>query len=110
MEWNNLNDLKQLEKIDEESNSGKVLILKHSTRCSISNTALNRLERAWKKEDGTKIKPYLLDLLNHRDVSNAIATRYNIEHQSPQILVIEKGKCIFTQTHSEIRLEEILQS
>lgn len=95
--------------IDEESKSGRVLILKHSTRCSISNTALNRLERSWQEENAAKLKPYFLDLLNHRDVSDAIAKKYNIEHQSPQILIIENGKCIFTQTHSEIRLDEILQ-
>jgi bacillithiol system protein YtxJ len=110
MNWNELTDLAQLEQIDQESKSSKILVLKHSTRCSISNTALNRLERNWKNEDAGIVKPYYLDLLSYRAISNAIAERYNIEHQSPQVLVISNGKCIFSQTHSEIHLGEILSS
>ncbi|MBA3665681.1 MAG: bacillithiol system redox-active protein YtxJ [Bacteroidetes bacterium] len=109
MKWNELTSIAQLDQIDEESKNGKVMILKHSTRCSISNTALNRLERNWKEGNEAIINPYYLDLLNHRDISNAIAERYKVEHQSPQILVIVNGKCTFSQTHSEIRLEEILE-
>ncbi|MGZ3920636.1 MAG: bacillithiol system redox-active protein YtxJ [Bacteroidia bacterium] len=110
MNWHLLTDLKQLDSIDEESKNGKILILKHSTRCSISNTALNRLERSWKDEHAETLKPYYLDLLNYRHISNAIAARYGLEHESPQVLVISNGKYIFSQTHSEIRLEEILQA
>lgn len=110
MNWNELKDIKQLDKIDEESKGQKILILKHSTRCSISSTALNRLERKWDEAYSPKLKPYYLDLLNHRDISNEIAARYSIEHQSPQTLVIYKGKCIFSQTHSEITLEDALNA
>jgi bacillithiol system protein YtxJ len=108
MKWNELTDLKQLALIDEESRSHPVLILKHSTRCSISSLALNRIESNWKEEFGDRLKPYYLDLLKHRDVSNAIASRYGVEHESPQVLVISDGKCIYTESHNGIRLQEIL--
>ncbi len=108
MNWNNLESLAQLQIIDDESQSGLVLIFKHSTRCSICVTALNRLERKWKDSDSEKIKPYYLDLLQHRDVSNAIAERYGIEHQSPQVLLISKGKCVYSATHLEIFYEELV--
>jgi bacillithiol system protein YtxJ len=106
MNWNKLITIEQLGAIDSESNSTVVLLFKHSTSCSISSTALNRLERKWQND--IAIKPYYLDLLAHRDVSNDIARRYNIEHQSPQVLVISNGKCIYTNSHFGISYEEIL--
>jgi bacillithiol system protein YtxJ len=84
------------------------LIFKHSTRCSISDAALSRFERDGKGLDESTIKCYFLDLLQHRDISNAIATRYGIEHQSPQVLLISKGKCIFNESHMSISVSEIL--
>jgi bacillithiol system protein YtxJ len=109
MNWNKLEDINQLALIDEESKSKKVLLYKHSTRCSISSMALDRLERNWKDDDG-KIKPYYLDLLNHRDISNEISSRYNVVHESPQVLVISNGKCIYHKSQSEINYREIIQT
>jgi bacillithiol system protein YtxJ len=84
------------------------MLFKHSTRCSISDAALGRFERKWKDENSTLIKPFYLDLIAHRDISNAIAARYDVMHESPQALVILNGKCIFSQTHMSISLDEIL--
>ncbi len=108
MKWNELNDINQLAIIDRESTSQKILILKHSTRCSISSAALGRVERKWKDENNEIVKPYYLDLLAHRDISNAIAERYNIMHESPQALIISNGKCIFSQTHMEINVDDLV--
>jgi bacillithiol system protein YtxJ len=109
MNWNKLTDLHQLETIDEESKATKVMILKHSTRCSISDAALGRLERKWKNEDEAQVKPYYLDLIAYRNISNAIAERYHVQHESPQALIIVNGKCVFSQTHMGIDLNEILE-
>jgi bacillithiol system protein YtxJ len=108
MNWNQLNQISQLEQIDLESQKQPVLIIKHSTRCSISSAALSRLERNWKDEDAKKIKPYYLDLLQHRDISNQVAAHYQLEHQSPQILIIKNGKCIYSATHFEINYNDII--
>jgi bacillithiol system protein YtxJ len=108
MNWINITDLSDLDRIKNESFEHNVLLFKHSTSCSISLTALNRLERNWKEEDSEKLNPFYLDLLNHRDVSNAIAEIYGIEHQSPQVLVIKDGKCIYTETHYGISYEDLM--
>ncbi len=107
MNWNKITSLSELGDINIESNNIKVLLFKHSTRCSISSAALNRIESNWKELDSQKIKPYYLDLLQHRDVSNQIAKMYQIEHQSPQLLLIENGKCIYSETHNGIRYDEL---
>jgi bacillithiol system protein YtxJ len=78
-----------------------IMIFKHSTRCSISSLALNRIENV--KNQETIIKScYFLDLLSYRDISNKIATDFNVIHASPQILIIKNGKCIYNTSHSNI--------
>jgi bacillithiol system protein YtxJ len=107
MNWNQLSDISQLETIKEESFKQPVLILKHSTTCSISGTALNRLERNWKQEKVGDLKPYYLDLLRNRNISNEIASIFDIEHQSPQVLLIKDGVCIYSATHFDISFAEL---
>ena len=110
MEWNNITNISQLEDINTASESEKIMIFKHSTRCSISSSALNRLERNWNDErDSVKIKPYYLDLIAHRDISNKIAQQWNIAHESPQVLVIEDGKCTYHNSHMGIDYTELME-
>ena len=108
MDWNNLTSTEQLEKIDAESHTHAVLIYKHSTRCGICSTAMGRIERKFAGEDARKLKPYYLDVLKYREVSNAVAEKYGIEHQSPQALVIWQGKCALAQNHMEISYEDLM--
>jgi bacillithiol system protein YtxJ len=109
MEWNKLSEIEQLEEINKASFDTPVMIFKHSTRCSISSSALNRVERNWNNEqDDIKVKPYYLDLIAYRNISNEIAKKWDIEHQSPQVLVIKNGTCIYTETHMGINYDEII--
>lgn len=108
MNWHPLTDLAQLDVLVEQSYQHPVLIFKHSTRCSISSMALSRLERDWQEGNGTPA-PYYLDLIAYRPVSNAIAERLGVEHQSPQVLLLRNGKCVYHASHSAIRFQEIMQ-
>ncbi len=105
MNWITLNNNNQLEQIIEESAEKPVLIFKHSTRCSISATALSRLERKWQNQE---LKPYFLDLLKYRDISNKIAEIFGIEHESPQALLIYKGQSLYDASHLDIDYNEIV--
>lgn len=113
MLWHKLSDIKQLKEIKdftiEQSAIGQtVLLFKHSTRCSISSMALNRLESKWKDND--KIPAYFLDLLNHRDISDEIASLFSVEHASPQVLLIRNGICIYHNSHNGISASEIAEA
>ncbi|HRN37801.1 MAG TPA: bacillithiol system redox-active protein YtxJ [Flavobacteriales bacterium] len=110
MKWKELTTIGQLDRIDELSNAHPVLIFKHSTRCPISKAALNRLERAWTAEDAERHRVYYLDLLAHRDISDAVATRYGIEHESPQVLVIRNGSCAQHHSHMAISYAETMEA
>lgn len=103
--WLALTSVSQLDEIEDASNSKLVVLFKHSTRCSISRMALRQFENDFESND--QILPYYLDLLNHRDISNEIASKFSVVHQSPQLLIISKEKCIYNASHSEIDAEVI---
>jgi bacillithiol system protein YtxJ len=107
MNWIALEDENQLEEIKKESQEKPVLIFKHSTSCSISATALNRLERSWKTEEVPHLKAYYLDLLSYRGLSREVANTFGVVHESPQVLLIEKGKCIYYASHLGISYPEV---
>jgi bacillithiol system protein YtxJ len=106
MNWDILIDFNQLQNLVEASHIKPQVIFKHSTRCSISVMAKSRLERS---EFPEQIQFHYLDLLQHRDISNEIAEQFDVHHQSPQILLIKNGECIFEETHSAISMDEIVE-
>lgn len=108
MNWNKLENLRQIGEIIEESKTKPVLIFKHSTSCSISSMALNRLSRNWKTEDSEKVKPYYLDLIGFREISNKIAEEFGVYHQSPQVILIKNGKATYDNSHMGISYMDIL--
>ncbi|MEQ8239215.1 MAG: bacillithiol system redox-active protein YtxJ, partial [Cyclobacteriaceae bacterium] len=73
----------------------------------ISAAALNRLERKWDDSKAGNIEAYFLDLIAQRNISNEISLRYNVMHQSPQILIVVNGKCIYDNSHLGISFDEI---
>lgn len=80
-----------------------IIIFKHSTRCSISKMALYRVEGF----NSEKLNEYYyLDLINCRDVSDEISEKFNLEHQSPQVLLIRNGKLIHNASHNAIKPNE----
>ncbi|HIP37335.1 MAG TPA: bacillithiol system redox-active protein YtxJ [Crocinitomix sp.] len=104
--WVELTTPEQLNKIVEESKTKPVLIYKHSTRCSVSIMAKSHLDTSWDLPS-EQLKCYYLDLLKHRDVSNQIAEMFGVIHQSPQVLIIKNGKCIYNASHDSIHSRTI---
>lgn len=107
MDWISLNKLDQLDEILVESKQQPVLIFKHSTRCNVSRATLDRLERRWDEAELGAVKRYFLDLISYREVSNQIAKRFDVEHHSPQILIISNGKSVLDLSHFDIDYDHI---
>jgi bacillithiol system protein YtxJ len=105
MNWIPMVDLGQLNEIILLSSEKPVLIFKHSTRCSVSRMVLKQFESEFDLEN--QVTPYFLDLLEHRDVSNAIAEQFKVVHQSPQLLLIKNGMSVYDASHSAIEVAEL---
>jgi bacillithiol system protein YtxJ len=110
MKWVELKTEAQLDQIVEESKDNPVLIFKHSRRCSISRAALDRLERNWKDDETSHLRPYFLDLISFRETSDRVAMQFDVEHESPQVLIIENGQSIYNQSHFNIDYAHILKA
>ena len=103
--WTELTDILQLMEIEAISNEKPVVIFKHSTRCSISRMALKQFERDFDLEN--VVDAYFLDLIAHRDISNEIASKFGVYHESPQLILIKNGKAVYDVSHSDIDAEAL---
>jgi bacillithiol system protein YtxJ len=101
-EWTILTEENQIAEIIALSNSIPVYIFKHSTTCGISAQTKENVEISFKNTD----KPFLfyyLDLLKYRSVSNEVASKLNVHHQSPQLILVHDGQVTFTTSHHKIK-------
>lgn len=106
MNWIEITDEAQLNDVKNLSATRPQLIFKHSTRCPVSSMAKTRLERGLTPDN---IDFYYLDLIKHRNISQKIAETFDVNHESPQILLIKNGICIYDESHSGITMDEIVE-
>lgn len=106
MQWINLTNEEQLQDIITKSASRPQVIFKHSTRCSISSVAMQRLKRGTLPEE---VDFYYLDLIAYRSLSNKVAEQFSVHHESPQILVIKNGECTYDESHMSISMDDIIE-
>ncbi|MFV0248520.1 MAG: bacillithiol system redox-active protein YtxJ [Tenacibaculum sp.] len=99
--WIALEKVEQLEELNKLSETHIVLIFKHSTSCGISKMVLKRFEDSF-DESAKKLKTFYLDLLNFRSISNQVATKYGVVHQSPQLLIIKNKTVVNHASHHSI--------
>ena len=105
MNWTILKDEAGLQIIKEQSALSPQVIYKHSTRCGISSMIRSRLERS---DASREIGFHFLDLIAYRSLSNKIAADFFVEHESPQVLVIRNGECVYDESHNGISMEDII--
>ena len=105
--WNELKSVTDLEDLNKASYSNPVVIFKHSIRCSISSMVWARFNNNFEKYSTDKRQFYYLDLINYRDISNRIAEKYDVRHESPQVLVILNGECVNSSSHIGISFDKV---
>jgi bacillithiol system protein YtxJ len=101
LSWISLTELKQLDSIKEKSSTKTQVIFKHSTRCGISSMVMRQFVSSYALTE-KDLDLYYLDLLNYRDVSNEIGYKFQVMHESPQLLVIKNGIAVAHASHGQI--------
>ncbi len=99
--WIALTTIEQLKEIKEQSKTESILIFKHSTRCGISSMVIKRFENLFQKEH-QKLKVYYLDILNYRNISDEVGYKFQVLHQSPQLIVLKNGISVYNASHYDI--------
>lgn len=105
MNWTTLSSLTQLE--DLAASGQAFAVLKHSTRCSVSSMAKRNLEFDFDTAPADSTI-YYLDLIALRELSNYIAEKWQVRHESPQILVLKGEECLYNASHQDIELKAFL--
>ncbi len=98
--WIQLESIKQLETITENSNNKTQVVYKHSSTCGISRMVLGMFTDTY--DTDLDIDLYFLTIQNHRDVSNAIEDKFAVRHESPQLLVVKNEAVVFHTSHGAI--------
>jgi bacillithiol system protein YtxJ len=97
----------EIDQLFDESVSSpdKIFIyFKHSTRCLSSKMAKNIFFGEYSGNSSV----YLINVIESRAASNRISDLYKVNHESPQLIVVKNGKCIYAESHSSINTREIM--
>jgi bacillithiol system protein YtxJ len=99
--WIALNNLEQLDAILDKSKTKTQVVFKHSTRCGISRMVMNQFVEAYQLTEND-LDLYYLDLLSYREVSNEVGYKFQVMHESPQILVVKNEVVVSHASHGAI--------
>ena len=104
--WKPLHQHEQVDELRHVSAGRPQIIFKHSTRCSISSLALRRFEQQVVHSNADF---HFLDLVAHRDISEQVSKIFDVRHESPQVLFITDGDCVYDESHFGIDADKINQ-
>ena len=93
-------DKEALEKLLQHSTEEPVVIFKHSTACPVS-------AEAYEEMTALKSPVNIVVVQNARDVSNEIEVRTEIEHHSPQVIILRNGKAVWNASHWKITTDAV---
>lgn len=105
--WIELEELAQLDAIAKKSKDKTQVIYKHSSTCGISSMVLNMFTQSYDLD--TDCDLYFLTIQHHRDISNEIAQKFGVRHESPQLLVVKNGEVTFHTSHGAIADTDLKQ-
>jgi bacillithiol system protein YtxJ len=104
--WKVLHQSEDIDDIIRMSALRPQVVFKHSTRCNISSVAKKRLENS---VPAPEIDFHYLDVISHRDISNKVGSIFEVWHESPQVLLILNGECLYDESHMGINMNEIIE-
>ncbi|MGJ8658573.1 MAG: bacillithiol system redox-active protein YtxJ [Cellulophaga fucicola] len=108
--WIPLTAVEQLKDIEEKSKTKTQIIFKHSTSCGISRMVIKMFRDTYDYTE-EQADLYYLDLLQYREVSNETGYKFQVMHQSPQLLVVKNGVAVANASHgsiNELHLEKYI--
>lgn len=108
MNWVTINNEEEVNNIYNSPDYS--IIYKHSPRCMTSLMAYRQLKSEVSAATGIEMPIYIVDVIQNRKESMAIANTFRVEHESPQILVVKNGECIYDASHEDVSLREPLAS
>lgn len=107
-EWFELETVNDIEDILNRSSQKLQIIFKHSTRCPVSSNAFSEVSSVT-----DEIVPFIdinyVDVIRNRGISQEIANKLEVRHESPQLLLIKDNQLVWNVTHYQIEGEAIVE-
>ena len=102
----NVDNVETLDKIFDDT---LAVVFKHSTRCPISLGVKTEIEEFAKSFSGEG-NIYFIDIIANRDVSGKIEEKTGVVHQSPQVIILHKGKVAWHESHWNITEKALIKA
>jgi bacillithiol system protein YtxJ len=99
MSWREITTLNEWKEVLERSSERPAVILKHSTACPVSASALEEYEEYLRKDPNRDVDYLLVKVIESRPVSNQIAEDLGVKHASPQIIFFKNGEAVWNASH-----------
>ena len=112
LELTPLRGLAELEQVITDSHVQPVLLFKHSHTCGISAEALDELRShldGW-GNGPAPVRYAMVTVQTHRDVSNAIAAKLGVRHETPQAILIRGGRAVWSASHFRVNAAELAKA
>jgi bacillithiol system protein YtxJ len=96
-----IKDKRLLEELVTRSQNEPVIVFKHSTSCPVSASAYQEMQRVeWEVN--------LVEVQSDREISRLIAERTGLRHESPQVILLRRGKAVWDASHWQIKANTVL--
>jgi thioredoxin 1 len=99
-------DVAQLDRLLRSSDPQPLLLFKHSRTCGTSAQALDEL-LTHLDERGTNARYAIVTVQTHREVSTAVAKTLGIRHETPQVLLIQGGRVVWSASHFRVTADAV---
>jgi len=102
-----ITELTSLDDLDDmlaASATAAVVLLKHSAACPVSAIARGHFDRL---SEDDEVQPFLVVVQRARDVSNAVADKLAVRHETPQAIVIRDGKAVYVANHYRVSADDL---
>jgi len=100
--------IEDLEEVWKSSEEKPVLLFKQSTTCPISAEAFEQFQTFL--NDKQDIGSFFVKVRETREVSNEIAEKLGVQHQSPQLLLVKDGIAQWNASHTNITVDSIKEA
>ena len=104
-----LHDVQSLDAAIAESRERPVLLFKHSRYCGVSCEALDELHSHIEAQTQSSVAYKVITVQTHRPVSDAVAQRLGLRHETPQAILLRDGKVIWNASHFRITATQLDQ-
>ena len=101
--FSRITEVTELEGLIDRSKQAPVVIFKHSLTCPISASALEKMQ-------GYEGDVDLVEVQRARALSNEIAQRLGVRHESPQIIIVRNGQVLWNASHFKITAEAVAEA